>query len=98
MTAEGIATLVNLGVGGAVIAVVIIFLKFIEKRDNDWRNFFQGLRKEDNEHTSRLAIAIERMLNKFEEHDATEMEILRELLVERKQRRRGDPNNGESAG
>jgi len=94
MTAEGIATLVNLGVGGAVIAVVIIFLRFIEKRDNDWRSFFSSLRKEDNQTTARLATAIEALLTKFEEHDATEMEILRELLAERKQRRRNDTSPG----
>lgn len=54
MSAEQIAGLVNFGSAGAVIAIVIIFLKFIEKgnttakesydhRDEMWKEFFKNL-------------------------------------------------------
>ena len=45
METEGIVSLVNLGSAGAVIAVVIIFLKYIRERDAEWRSFFTDLTK-----------------------------------------------------
>jgi len=46
MTPETIAALLNMGSAGAVIAVVIIFLKSNEKRDKDW---IEANRKRDEE-------------------------------------------------
>ena len=40
MTGDMLATLVNLGSAGAVIIVVVIFLKSIKERDDEWRSFF----------------------------------------------------------
>ena len=80
MTGEAIANLINIGTAGAVIAVVIIFLRFIKERDADWRSFFTTIRRSDNELNARLAMCIERLENKFDAHDATEMEFLRGLV------------------
>lgn len=38
-----LSSLVQVGAAGAVIAVVIVFLNFIAKRDDQWQRFFQGL-------------------------------------------------------
>ncbi len=43
MTPEVIAALVNMGSAGAVILVVLIFLRSNEKRDAQWRDFFTAL-------------------------------------------------------
>ena len=40
MNADTIAALINMGSAGAVIGIVIVFLRFIEKRDKEWRDFF----------------------------------------------------------
>lgn len=45
MTTETFASLINLGAAGAVIVVVILFLKYLEKAENSWRNFFTALNK-----------------------------------------------------
>ena len=42
---EVLNLLLQLGSAGAVIAVVIIFLKQIDKRDEQWRSFFTELNK-----------------------------------------------------
>jgi len=86
MEPSNLATLVNVGAAGAVIAVVILFLRFIEKRDKDWRDFFSEIRKSDGEALTRLAGVIDRLVEKvecldtkFDKHDATEMEVLRNI-------------------
>lgn len=43
MDPQTISGLINLGAAGAVIIVVIIFLKSNEKRDAEWRGFFTSL-------------------------------------------------------
>jgi len=43
MSPDVITSLVNLGSAGAVIIVVIIFLKSIKERDAEWRGFFTTL-------------------------------------------------------
>jgi uncharacterized NAD(P)/FAD-binding protein YdhS len=77
-------SLVNIGAAGAVIAVVVVFLKFIEKRDQDWRDFFNGIRATDGAAITRLTEVIDRLVSrveslegKFDAHDAKEMEFLR---------------------
>jgi len=86
MDPSNLANLVNVGAAGAVIAVVLLFLRFIEKRDKDWRDFFTTIRKSDGEALTRLAGVIDRLVekverlnSKFDKHDATEMEALRNL-------------------
>ncbi len=90
MTTESLATLVNIGAAGAVVAVVGIFLQFIAKRDEDWQSFFTAIRQADSEANTRLATVIDKLIervesleNKFDQHDATEMEILRGLAVKK---------------
>lgn len=87
MTGEQLSTLVNIGSAGAVIAVVVLFLQFISKRDEDWRNFFTQIRQTDSEAMTRLAIVIDKLTarvesleDKFDRHDAAEMEMLRGML------------------
>jgi hypothetical protein len=88
MTAEGLATLVNVGIGGAVVAVVIIFLNFIEKRDKEYMAFFNAIRQLDNEASNKLTTVIDKLVtriesleDKFDQHDATEMEFLRGVVA-----------------
>ena len=101
MTGEQLATLVNIGAAGAVISVVVIFLRFIKERDADWRAFFSDIRKSDSEGLERLTLVIDKLVTRvenlderFERHDATEMELLRDLIAksERKTqpRRKGE--------
>ena len=47
MTPDMITSLVNLGSAGAVIIVVILFLKNIKERDDDWRSFFTELNRQN---------------------------------------------------
>lgn len=49
MDANALTALVNTGIGGAIIAVVLIFLNFITKRDEQWRQFFKDLNQENEE-------------------------------------------------
>ncbi len=87
MTPEQLATLVNIGSAGAVIAVVMIFLKFIEKRDADWRSFFSTIRAADNAVSADLVKAIKELTGEIENlksrlnsHEAVEMELLRDMV------------------
>ncbi len=91
MSGETVATLVNLGTGGAVVAVVLIFLKFIKERDHDWRHFFTTIRQADTEANTKLANVIEKLVDKverldvkFDQHAAIEMEVLRDIEAGRK--------------
>jgi hypothetical protein len=88
MTGEQLATLVNIGSAGAVIAVVMVFLRFIKERDADWRSFFTGIRESDSEGLEKLTLVIDKLVarmesleTKFDRHDATEMELLRGLIA-----------------
>lgn len=87
MTPEQLATLVNIGSAGAVIAVVLIFLNFIAKRDADWRDFFSSIRAADNQASAQLVTAIkdltseiENLKSRFDSHEAAEMELLRDMV------------------
>lgn len=93
MTGEQLSTLVNIGSAGAVIAVVVLFLQFISKRDEDWRNFFTQIRQTDSEAMTRLANVIDKLTarvesleDKFDRHDAAEMEMFRELLINKERK------------
>jgi hypothetical protein len=43
VTPDVISSLIDLGSAGAVIAVVIIFLNYLKKRESDWQDFFTSL-------------------------------------------------------
>lgn len=86
MNTEALAALVNLGSGGAVIAVVVVFLRFISKRDAETQMFFKTIRDADGEATGKLTAVIQKLVervegleNRFGEHDAAEMELLRSI-------------------
>jgi hypothetical protein len=61
MDATTIASLINFGSAGAVIIVVIIFLNYIGKRDQEWRDFFIMLNRNSIEDMARLTKAIDQM-------------------------------------
>ena len=61
MDATTIASLINFGSAGAVIIVVMIFLNYIGKRDQEWRDFFTILNKSNVEDMGKLTKAIDNM-------------------------------------
>jgi hypothetical protein len=98
MSPEALSALVSTGAGGAVIVVVILFLKFIEKRDKETRDFFTAIRAADGEASKKLAEAIDRIAQrmesleeKFDKHDATEMEFLRGVIANLNSDRKTQP-------
>jgi hypothetical protein len=68
--------LVNMGSAGAVIAVVIIFLKSNKERDAEWRSFFTELNKDNKSDICALAETMERMVQSLNEHDRQAHSIL----------------------
>jgi hypothetical protein len=100
MTPEGLSALVSTGAAGAVIVVVILFLKFIEKRDKESRDFFTAIRAVDGEASAKLAEVMSKLVTrmeslekKFDQHDATEMEFLRGVAA--KLERKTQPRKAE---
>lgn len=80
--------LVNAGAAGAVILVVVLFLRFIKERDKNWQEFFVTIRTEDRQQSNKILEVMDRLItrvesleDKFDRHDATEMEVLRNLTV-----------------
>ena len=61
MTPEALTSLINLGSAGAVIAVVMIFLNFVGKRDQEWRDFFTLLNKANTDDMVKFASLMERI-------------------------------------
>lgn len=47
MAVETLTSLINLGAAGAVIAVVVLFLRNNRERDNAWRDFFTELNRQN---------------------------------------------------
>lgn len=43
MTPDVVSSLIDLGSAGAVIAVILIFLRYLAKRETDWQAFFTAL-------------------------------------------------------
>lgn len=93
MTPETISALVNWGPAGAVIIVVVIFLKYIEKRDRDWQTFFQQVLDNKDTPLQKLIEVVQTMISEFQAHDAWEHGKLDELSakVNPRQRTRKDP-------
>ena len=79
MTEGTITSLINLGAAGAVIIVVVYFLRFIAKRDNDWQSFFERLMKQQDGPMVELTQAIRQLLSEFQKHDTWEHTKLDEM-------------------
>ena len=75
MTPDTLTSLVNLGSAGAVIIVVIIFLRSMKERDDLWRGFFTDLNAANKSDICELAKAMERILKALEEHDNRAREV-----------------------
>jgi hypothetical protein len=87
MTPETITALINFGPAGVVVAVVIIFLRFLKERDAQWQAFLHDergnaslQRKEDRDRIERIEVVIERLATEtasfrkdFSIHAAEEM-------------------------
>jgi hypothetical protein len=75
MTPDTLTALVNLGSAGAVIAVVIIFLRSIKERDAEWRSFFTTLNSNNKDDICQLAEMMERMVASLDRHDLQAKDI-----------------------
>lgn len=76
MTIDLIPQLVNLGSAGAVIIVVIIFLRSNEKRDAEWRNFFTALNKANRDDLCTVVDKLENVVKTLDAHDAQAKRLL----------------------
>jgi len=61
MSAETFTSLVNLGAAGAVIIVVLIFLRYLAKREADWQSFFTALTTANEADIRRVTDAMEKI-------------------------------------
>jgi len=75
--------LANWGPAGAVILVVILFLRSNEKRDVEWRNFFTELNKANGELNKAnredlcvVADKLENVVRSLDAHDAQAKKLL----------------------
>jgi hypothetical protein len=66
MTPDTIASLINLGSAGVVIIVVIIFLNFITKRDEEWRSFFTLLNANSKDDMRAFANTMDRLVTRVD--------------------------------
>lgn len=62
MDASAISSLVNFGSAGAVIIVVIVFLRYIKERDYEWRLFFTALNEANIKDLEQITEAQERVV------------------------------------
>ena len=62
MTPETFTSLVNLGAAGAVIIVVVIFLKFQERREAEWQRFFTTLSAANEVDNRHICDALEKVV------------------------------------
>lgn len=69
MTPETINALINMGSAGAVIAVVILFLRSNEKRDIEWRAFFSAINAANSADICRVVERLERVAASLDAHD-----------------------------
>lgn len=69
MDAATVASLINLGGAGAVIIVVVLFLKYLQKRDEEWRAFFVEISRGTATETQRLVVSIDKLAEKLDDHD-----------------------------
>ena len=76
MDASTVGSLVNLGSAGAVIIVVIIFIRAMKERDAEWRGFFIELNRatcadaeKRMELTEKILEMVGAVLHELESHD-----------------------------
>jgi hypothetical protein len=88
-----ITALVNAGSAGAVIVVVILFLRYMEKRDAQWREWMVAVRAGDQQMIDGLKDAIRAMKEElaalradFQSHTTEEMQRF-DLLLKRRNSR-----------
>lgn len=65
MDTTAVASLVNFGAAGAVILVVILFLKYIKERDAEWRAFFTALNQTNVKDILRISESQERVVQQL---------------------------------
>lgn len=82
MTPETISALVNMGSAGAVIAVVVIFLKEMGKRDKQWQDFFTELNVSNRCEIQELAETMKEVVSGV--HDITQMIVKHDEKVEQR--------------
>jgi hypothetical protein len=73
---DSVLHLIELGAAGAVIAVVIIFLNYIAKRDKEWQDFFNSLTDKQVITMLKLVDAIAQLQNEFNRHDVWEHTLM----------------------
>lgn len=91
MTAEQITALLNLGAAGAIIVVVVYFLRFISARDKDWQMFFKALLEDKNAPLGDIAEGLQTLLSEFRAHDQMERTKLEEMSKVIHQRKPREP-------
>lgn len=76
ITPETLNALVNMGSAGAVIVVVVIFLRSIRERDAEWRSFFTALSSNSQTDIDQMRVTAERiiksldlLLSMYSQHD-----------------------------
>lgn len=79
MTPELAAALSGWGPTGALIAVVMIFLKFIEKRDAESQAFFKALHISDDQKSDKIAEALEKLTDILQEHDMSTKQAIAKM-------------------
>jgi hypothetical protein len=86
MDATIISAILQTGSAGLVLVTVIYFLRYIEKRDKQWQEFFIDMNKQDNAVLAKLENAIEAMKNEivalrsdFQAHDKMERMWLKDV-------------------
>lgn len=98
MTAEQITAVINLGAAGAVIIVVVYFLKFIKERDKDWQEFFKALLANKETPMQELAEAVHALLSEFRDHDTWEHTKLDEMTKTISTERKTQPRKRDAGG
>lgn len=79
-TSEIISALVNMGSAGAVILVVMIFLKSIKERDAEWRSFFTELNTSNRNDIAGLTHLVDRMNTMLDIHDRQTKEVYQLIM------------------
>lgn len=72
MTPDVISSLIDLGAAGAVIGVVVLFLRFIQKQQTDWQSFFKTMMSKQDQPMLELTKAIKELTTEFKTHDTWE--------------------------
>jgi hypothetical protein len=70
MSPETFTSLLNLGAAGAVIIVVILFLRSNERRDKQWQEFMDKQAQSFKERNEELAIILRGLVVEFKFHAA----------------------------